>query len=58
MAEAPTILYFHGNAGNISHRLVRIAQFRKHFNCSVLIVAYRGCASLLSVCLYLCLCLC
>ena len=35
------LLYFHGNAGNISHRLDRIALFRR-LDLSVLIVDYRG----------------
>ena len=48
MTDAPTLLYFHGNAGNISHRLVRISQFRKNFACNVLIVAYRGSVTLLT----------
>jgi len=36
-----TVLYFHGNAGNISHRLDSIAIFHK-LNYSVLIFDYRG----------------
>ncbi len=35
------LLYFHGNAGNISHRLDRIALFQR-LGLSVLIVDYRG----------------
>lgn len=35
------LLYFHGNAGNISHRLERIALFQR-LKLSVLIVDYRG----------------
>ena len=35
------LLYFHGNAGNISHRLERIAFFQR-LRLSVLIVDYRG----------------
>lgn len=35
------LLYFHGNAGNISHRLDRIALFHR-LGLSVLIVDYRG----------------
>ena len=35
------LLFFHGNAGNISHRLESIQQFRL-FGLSVLIVDYRG----------------
>lgn len=40
-ASARTVLYFHGNAGNISHRLHTIRQFRD-LGWSVLIVDYRG----------------
>lgn len=40
--NAPTMLYFHGNAGNISHRLPNIAQIRSLLGCNVMIVSYRG----------------
>ncbi|WFE70915.1 alpha/beta hydrolase [Halomonas sp. M1] len=36
-----SLLFFHGNAGNISHRLESIAQFQR-LGLSVLIVDYRG----------------
>ncbi|MBB3229836.1 alpha/beta hydrolase [Halomonas stenophila] len=36
-----TLLFFHGNAGNISHRLASIRQFHR-LGLSVLIVDYRG----------------
>lgn len=36
-----SLLFFHGNAGNISHRLESIAQFHR-LGLSVLIVDYRG----------------
>jgi fermentation-respiration switch protein FrsA (DUF1100 family) len=36
-----TILHFHGNGGNISHRLERIAIFRR-LGLSVLLIDYRG----------------
>jgi pimeloyl-ACP methyl ester carboxylesterase len=35
------LLFFHGNAGNISHRLDSIRQFRE-LGLSVLIIDYRG----------------
>ena len=35
------LLFFHGNAGNISHRLDSIRQFQK-LGLSVLIIDYRG----------------
>jgi hypothetical protein len=36
-----TVLYFHGNAGNISHRLDRIARFHQ-MGLTVFIIDYRG----------------
>jgi fermentation-respiration switch protein FrsA (DUF1100 family) len=36
-----TLLFFHGNAGNISHRLDSLAMFH-HLGLSVLIIDYRG----------------
>ncbi|UYG09617.1 alpha/beta hydrolase [Halomonas sp. M4R1S46] len=36
-----TLLFFHGNAGNISHRLASIRQFHR-LGLSILIVDYRG----------------
>lgn len=40
-ADAPVILYCHGNAGNISHRLDSIALFRR-LGLGVMIFDYRG----------------
>jgi predicted alpha/beta-fold hydrolase len=41
-AAAPTVVFFHGNAGNIGHRLpnVQAMCWRNHVN--VLLVEYRG----------------
>ena len=39
--SSKVLLFFHGNAGNISHRLDSIAQFRD-LGLSVLIIDYRG----------------
>lgn len=39
--ERATLLFFHGNAGNISHRLPSLEQFNR-LRLSVLIVDYRG----------------
>jgi len=39
--SARTLLFFHGNAGNISHRLESIRQFR-NLELSVFIIDYRG----------------
>lgn len=38
----PTILFFHGNAGNIGHRLINAAVFHSVCHCNVLLVEYRG----------------
>jgi fermentation-respiration switch protein FrsA (DUF1100 family) len=40
-ASAPTVLFFHGNAGNISHRLDSLAVFHR-LGLNTLIVDYRG----------------
>ena len=37
-----TLLFFHGNAGNIGARLPNIEILVKRMNCNVLIVDYRG----------------
>ena len=39
--SSQVLLFFHGNAGNISHRLESIRQFRE-LGLSVLIIDYRG----------------
>ncbi|KAA8499721.1 Protein ABHD13 [Porphyridium purpureum] len=40
--EAPTLIYFHGNAGNISHRLPDVRHLINQVNCNVFMVSYRG----------------
>jgi uncharacterized protein len=40
-AAAPTVLFLHGNAGNVSHRLEKLAILRD-LGAAVLIVDYRG----------------
>eukprot|EP00211_Chloroparvula_japonica_P005473 CAMPEP_0119126146 /NCGR_PEP_ID=MMETSP1310-20130426/5172_1 /TAXON_ID=464262 /ORGANISM="Genus nov. species nov., Strain RCC2339" /LENGTH=355 /DNA_ID=CAMNT_0007116283 /DNA_START=132 /DNA_END=1199 /DNA_ORIENTATION=- len=42
MSDAVTILYFHGNAGNLSHRLENIRDFHRRLKANVMIVSYRG----------------
>lgn len=37
-----TIIFFHGNAGNIGSRLPNIEILVKRLNCNVLIIDYRG----------------
>ena len=38
----PTIVYFHGNAGNMGHRLQNATGFYHTLQCNVLMVEYRG----------------
>ena len=38
----PLLVYFHGNAGNISHRLPAAAELVEHIGCRVLLCEYRG----------------
>ena len=41
-ACAPTILFCHGNAGNIGHRLVNAKALHSQLCCNVLLLEYRG----------------
>jgi len=41
-ASAPTLIYFHGNAGNIGHRLLNSHALYSYVGCNVLLVEYRG----------------
>ncbi|XP_060064455.1 protein ABHD13-like isoform X2 [Ylistrum balloti] len=41
-ANAPTVIYFHGNAGNIGHRLINSHGFFTSCGVNVLLVEYRG----------------
>lgn len=40
--SVPTIVYFHGNAGNMGHRMQNVFGIFYHMNCNVLMVEYRG----------------
>ncbi|KAL7557449.1 hypothetical protein ACA910_001454 [Epithemia clementina (nom. ined.)] len=40
--KLPTLIFFHGNAGNIGLRLPNAIQMMQHLNCHVLLVEYRG----------------
>ena len=40
--QAPTIIYFHGNAGNIGLRLPNAVQMYHNLGCNVFLVEYRG----------------
>mmetsp|Transcript_29449 Transcript_29449/g.71658 ORF Transcript_29449/g.71658 Transcript_29449/m.71658 type:complete len:301 (-) Transcript_29449:693-1595(-) len=39
---APTLLYFHGNAGNIAHRLKDARSMYSMVRCNILMLSYRG----------------
>ncbi|CAG9763377.1 unnamed protein product [Ceutorhynchus assimilis] len=39
---APTFVFFHGNAGNMGHRLQNCAGFYHNLHCNILLVEYRG----------------
>ncbi|KFG46673.1 phospholipase/carboxylesterase [Toxoplasma gondii p89] len=41
-AHAPTLIFFHGNAGNVGFRLPNVELLYKHVGVNVLIVSYRG----------------
>ncbi|CAG2121351.1 unnamed protein product, partial [Medioppia subpectinata] len=38
----PTVIYFHGNAGNIGHRLQNCYELYHEICCNILLVEYRG----------------
>lgn len=40
--QCATILFFHGNAGNIGHRLPNVKGLHKHLQANVFLVEYRG----------------
>nr|SVE70561.1 EOG090X09ZU [Daphnia similis] len=42
MQQCATILFFHGNAGNIGHRLPNVKGLFKHLQANLLLVEYRG----------------
>ena len=42
MSSVPTLLYFHGNAGNIGHRLHNVQALYHHCRFNVFLVEYRG----------------
>ncbi|RWS06166.1 alpha/beta hydrolase domain-containing protein 13-like protein [Dinothrombium tinctorium] len=42
LSEAVTLIYFHGNAGNIGHRLLNVSELYHNCKCNILLVEYRG----------------
>jgi len=41
-SKVPTLIYFHGNAGNIGFRLLNASDFYTQLQCNILMVEYRG----------------
>ncbi|XP_073974481.1 abhydrolase domain containing 13-like protein Bem46 isoform X1 [Rhodnius prolixus] len=41
-SKAPTVVFFHGNAGNMGHRLQNAAGLFSSLHCNILMVEYRG----------------
>lgn len=41
-SSVPTVLFFHGNAGNIGHRLANARSWYSYCGCNVFLVEYRG----------------
>ncbi|XP_046389626.1 protein ABHD13 [Ischnura elegans] len=41
-SQVPTILFLHGNAGNMGHRLQNIVGLYQHVRCNILMLEYRG----------------
>ncbi|CAB4061395.1 ABHD13 [Lepeophtheirus salmonis] len=42
LGSVPTVLYLHGNAGNIGHRLLNVKGIIAYLKCNVLLLEYRG----------------
>eukprot|EP00095_Tigriopus_kingsejongensis_P006540 maker-scaffold515_size150689-snap-gene-0.32 protein:Tk06540 transcript:maker-scaffold515_size150689-snap-gene-0.32-mRNA-1 annotation:"abhydrolase domain-containing protein 13" len=42
ISEAPTILFLHGNAGNIGHRLLNVKGMYSQLQCNICLLEYRG----------------
>merc|ERR1719461_658867 len=41
-SKVPTVLYLHGNAGNIGHRLLNVQGLYSSIGCNVALLEYRG----------------
>ena len=42
IASRPTVIMFHGNGGNMGHRIPLAGIFYKRMRCNVLMMCYRG----------------
>eukprot|EP00761_Pharyngomonas_kirbyi_P008961 gb/GECH01008975.1/.p1 GENE.gb/GECH01008975.1/~~gb/GECH01008975.1/.p1 ORF type:complete len:370 (+),score=45.18 gb/GECH01008975.1/:1-1110(+) len=40
--QVPTVIYFHGNGGNMGHRLDTLKLWHKRIPCNLFVVSYRG----------------
>ncbi|UXI21514.1 adenylyl cyclase-associated protein 1-like [Sarcoptes scabiei] len=40
--QCPTLIYLHGNAGNVGHRLMNAYQLYQSLHCNILLLEYRG----------------
>lgn len=40
--NSPTLIFFHGNAGNMGHRLQNCVGLYHNLHCNILLVEYRG----------------
>lgn len=45
MARRPTVVMFHGNGGNLGHRIPLAMVFQQFLRLNVLMVSYRGCVT-------------
>lgn len=43
IASRPTVIMFHGNGGNLGHRVPLANIFVMKMRCNVLMMCYRGC---------------
>lgn len=41
-SHCPTVIYFHGNSGNVGHRLQHVSDLYRKNRCNLLCVEYRG----------------
>ncbi|XP_071446595.1 protein ABHD13 [Hetaerina americana] len=42
VSQVPTVLFLHGNAGNMGHRLQNVAGLYQQVRCNILMLEYRG----------------
>ncbi|KAK0180672.1 hypothetical protein PV327_003031 [Microctonus hyperodae] len=40
--QSPTVLFLHGNAGNVGHRLQNVSRLYHEIQCNILMLEYRG----------------